>query len=74
MSEIDIWEKVYRVIDSCKTRLQLDGARRYANFALETVSEIDKDKAVMPDYKDEVAYANAMTAINVKQSILYYEN
>ena len=74
MSEIDIWEKVYRVIDSCKTRLQLDSARRYANFALETVSEIDKDKAVMPDYKDEVAYANAMTAINVKQSILYYEN
>ena len=72
MSEIAIWEKVYKVIDSCKTKVQLDGARRYANFAFETVSTIGKDKSVMPEYKDEVSYANALTAINVKQSILHY--
>ena len=72
MSEIAIWEKVFKVIDSCKTRQQLDGAKRYANFAFETVSKVDRDKTIIPEYKDEVSYANALTAINVKHSILYY--
>ena len=49
MSEIAIWEKVFKVIDSCKTRQQLDGAKRYANFAFETVSKVDRDKTIIPE-------------------------